>query len=230
LPKQVNVTQKTRSNFFTWRGQFTPQFVDYVLECFAKPGCVIADPFSGSGTVLLEGARRNLRSYGLELNPAAYYMSGFYEATNYDEHYRQLIFNSVQSKAIQIAAEMPDLPLKIDSTDYREQVANILLFARKFLNEMNLKPELILAVNTLFFMENSRQNTLKSAIRKSLECVGNYLLTIPHTVADIKTFHGDARLFHKIVPKKINLIITSPPYINVFNYHQNYRAIMELLN
>ena len=73
---RLNVTQKTRSNFFTWRGQFTPQFVDYVLECFAKPGCVIADPFSGSGTVLLEGARRNLRSYGLELNPAAYYMSG----------------------------------------------------------------------------------------------------------------------------------------------------------
>jgi hypothetical protein len=25
------------------------------------------------------------------------------------------------------------------------------------------------------------------------------------------------------------LIVTSPPYINVFNYHQNHRAILELL-
>ncbi|OQY56938.1 MAG: hypothetical protein DRR08_04130 [Candidatus Parabeggiatoa sp. nov. 2] len=26
------------------------------------------------------------------------------------------------------------------------------------------------------------------------------------------------------------MIFTSPPYINVFNYHQNYRAIIESLN
>ena len=27
----------------------------------------------------------------------------------------------------------------------------------------------------------------------------------------------------------VDLVITSPPYINVFNYHQNYRAILEVL-
>jgi tRNA1(Val) A37 N6-methylase TrmN6 len=27
----------------------------------------------------------------------------------------------------------------------------------------------------------------------------------------------------------VDLIVTSPPYINVFNYHQNHRALMEMV-
>jgi hypothetical protein len=39
----------------------------------------------------------------------------------------------------------------------------------------------------------------------------------------------DARLVHRYVRAEAELIVTSPPYINVFNYHQNHRAILELL-
>lgn len=38
----------------------------------------------------------------------------------------------------------------------------------------------------------------------------------------------DARQM-SIAADTIDAIITSPPYINVFNYHQNYRAATELL-
>jgi SAM-dependent methyltransferase len=41
-------------------------------------------------------------------------------------------------------------------------------------------------------------------------------------------FHCDARKL-PLDPSSIDLIVTSPPYINVFNYHQNYRPAMELL-
>lgn len=44
------------------------------MDTFAKEGCVIADPFSGSGTVLLESAKRGYSCIGLDINPSAYYV------------------------------------------------------------------------------------------------------------------------------------------------------------
>ena len=52
--EKLDVINKTRSNIFDWRGQFTPELIEYLLSVFSKPGDVVADPFSGSGTVLLE--------------------------------------------------------------------------------------------------------------------------------------------------------------------------------
>jgi len=51
---KLNVVQKTRSHPFYWRGQFTPELVEYFLDIHADSNSLIADPFSGSGTVLLE--------------------------------------------------------------------------------------------------------------------------------------------------------------------------------
>ncbi len=80
--EKLDVAVKKRSNLFNWRGQFTPEFVEYVLQSFSKTGDYILDPFSGSGTVLLESAKLNLRAIGFEINPAAYAMSKFFTFCN----------------------------------------------------------------------------------------------------------------------------------------------------
>ena len=61
---KLNVSQKLRSNMFDWRGQFTPEFVEYLLDEYSKPGFTIADTFLGSGTVLLESIRKGLNCVG----------------------------------------------------------------------------------------------------------------------------------------------------------------------
>jgi len=33
---KLNVTSKSRSNIFNWRGQFTPEFVEYIINTFAR--------------------------------------------------------------------------------------------------------------------------------------------------------------------------------------------------
>jgi hypothetical protein len=76
---KLNVVQKTRSHPFYWRGQFTPELVEYFLDIHADSNSLIADPFSGSGTVLLESLKKNLDVVGCEVNPAAYAMSKFFE-------------------------------------------------------------------------------------------------------------------------------------------------------
>lgn len=50
---------------------------------------------------------------------------------------------------------------------------------------------------------------------------------MPYSTVSIKACLGDARNIAKISNQKIDLIVSSPPYINVFNYHQNYRGIIE---
>lgn len=79
---KLDVLNKRRSNLFNWRGQFTPEFVEYVLQTFTKHGDFVLDPFSGSGTVLQEAARLDLKATGIEINPAAYAMSKFFTFCN----------------------------------------------------------------------------------------------------------------------------------------------------
>lgn len=86
---ELNITVKRRINPFTWNGQFSPLFVECMLEKFTTPSSVIIDPFAGSGTVLYESARLGRSAIGMELNPSAYFMSKFYENCNLTEETRK---------------------------------------------------------------------------------------------------------------------------------------------
>ena len=48
--QRLDVTNKTRSNIFGWRGQFTPEFVEYLLDETETGTGLVVDPFCGSGT------------------------------------------------------------------------------------------------------------------------------------------------------------------------------------
>ncbi len=55
LDSNVNIAEKTRSNLFRWRGQFSPQLVEQLLLAYSSIDDVVFDPFLGSGTVLFPG-------------------------------------------------------------------------------------------------------------------------------------------------------------------------------
>ena len=54
------------------------------------------------------------------------------------------------------------------------------------------------------------------------------VLSLPFSTHGIEAIHSDARNI-PLTDSSVNLVITSPPYINVHNYHQQYRASMESL-
>lgn len=51
---ELDIDNKTRSNFFAWNGQFSPQFIEALLSHYAHDGDVVIDPFAGSGTTLCD--------------------------------------------------------------------------------------------------------------------------------------------------------------------------------
>jgi hypothetical protein len=227
--QKLDVTNKTRSNIFGWRGQFTPEFVAYLLdEANGSTGLVI-DPFCGSGTVLQECAIRNRAAHGFEINPAAYAMSRFFTLARLSHDERMALANRVERLFRGTTSEFVDLPLFNPVEDYRSRASNLLDLGREVFSRTESKSETLLALLTLFETEGCRVPNLNQAIFTALGRVKRHLLALTNSTATLEASLCDARLVHRYVRAEAELIVTSPPYINVFNYHQNHRAILELL-
>ncbi len=229
LQHKLDVTDKSRSNLFSWRAQFTPQFVDYILDNIAQEGQIVIDPFAGSGTVLQECSAKDLSCHGFEINPAAYAMSKFFSFANCSEIERLQILSPLEYKIKHLTEPFQDLPLFKRSVDYRESYKNLLDFTELLFSEISDKRERILALNTIFVAESGQKNGLVKTVTSSFEYIKQSTLALPYTDCEITAHLADARSVDRFCLSIADLIITSPPYINVFNYHQNHRAILERL-
>lgn len=228
---KLNVITKSRTNHFNWRGQFTPDFVDYLLDEFASDGCVIADPFAGSGTVICESMGRGLNCVGFEINPAAYYMTNFYRIAllpiSSREHLIDDVKNVLNSTLSQFDADAPVFTL---SQSYRESYKNLLFFAKN-INKKHDDLIRTFLLNLIFLSEKDKKLSLQCSVWKNFNYLSSLAISFPYTPnSNIKLHLSDSRMIGDEYNNVIDIIITSPPYINVFNYHQNYRGIIECLS
>lgn len=226
---KLNVKEKQRANLFAWRGQFTPQFVDYILDSFSRKGFTVIDPFSGSGTVLQACASRGLSGYGYEINPAACAMSKFFTLSNKCPKEREVIIGDLQEKIYDLMHSFGGLPLFKNCREYRSRFENLIDFSRALFALISNRDEKTIALNVIFSAENRKANDLNSAVMSSFGFMKHATLSLPFTNTPIRALLADARRLSENVRTKANFIFTSPPYINVFNYHQNHRAVMEIL-
>lgn len=224
---KLDVVNKQRSNYFNWKGQFTPEFVEYLLECYASDNSIIADPFSGSGTVLSEAIRKNLVCIGYEVNPSAFFMSKFYEYAMYTQDERRKLFDEFRQTIGLYVNKMPkNLMVYVDSPDYRVSYANLLDFATYAAK--NIDSKLVpLIINVLFLCEKDKKMGLKDSLIRNIVYMRDLFFSLPYTTKSVIANLGDARSLGLKYKNLVDLVITSPPYINVFNYHQNYRGIVE---
>jgi len=227
---KLNVDHKSISNPFFWRGQFTPELIGYFLDFHAKPNFLVADPFSGSGTVLLECKKRGLDAIGCEINPSAYAMSKFFEisALSFSEkwHFCQKILQAIPTG---LSLNCPLYQKAYASNDHLAY-QHLIQFAKKLFDTHLSKHELVFILNILFKMENYKKLTIEQAWHKAYDEISSFLFLLPENQAKISARLCDARNLCQSIERQIDLIITSPPYINVFNYHQNHRFIMEMLD
>jgi hypothetical protein len=221
LPSSLlNIEEKNRSNLFAWRGQFSPQLVECLLHAYCLPGSVVLDPFAGSGTVLYEAAAMSLPAYGFEINPAAWSFSKLYEFTNTDIEARRRVLSELRRR---IEDEFP-----------------IILFA-----EDNLEPEVVeskiisigssisdhgkILCNALVVLLDVYHKLMTNGfVQAQFHSLAEMVSQLPFSDKPVKADLQDARAL-PLEPESVDFALTSPPYINVFNYHQNYRRSVELL-
>lgn len=208
---ELNIENKTRSNLFNWNGQFSPQFIEALLNKYAEKGMIVIDPFLGSGTVLSECARKGLRAYGTELNASAYYMAKTYEVSNLPFDVRQMIIDSIDRD---IAC--------IKSNDM------ILSSLKKIISETQ-NPSIKNILSTLIIVMDIYNNDVTiELLMAKWEWLKHLIKDLPYSNCRIRAEQGDARKM-SLPDSTADLLITSPPYINVLNYHQKYRSSVEAL-
>ena len=209
--RDLNIEIKERSNLFKWRGQFSPQFIETLLNNYAKEDDIIFDPFLGSGTILYEACRKNISAFGTELNVSAFYMSKIYEISNMPFSERVLLVSELENILKNITLNEDIIPSIIDYiSSHSESVStNIMCTLVIILDVFNNQ----LSLDIL----NKKWKELKSRI-----------MGIPYSSKKIFAIRGDARNT-SFPDDSATCLITSPPYINVFNYHQKYRRSVEIL-
>ncbi|MEW6381646.1 MAG: DNA methyltransferase [bacterium] len=218
----LDIKNKIRSNPLHWNGQFSPQLIEVLLNRYATSETLLFDPFLGSGTILLEAGLLGIEAYGTEINPAAVLLAQTYHFINVPGNIRSLYLE------------------KVSSLIRRE-------FIKKFPLFQNVRIEMIKSrlIDLLSSIEDARQHNLFETLIVLLDFykqdlsveklfkmwnkITELVLRLPFSEKPIKVFHADSRKT-PLADSSVDLVITSPPYINVFNYHQQYRASVESLN
>ncbi len=214
LPESiVNIDEKERSNLFAWRGQFSPQLVESLILNYGCSDSVVYDPFLGSGTILHEANLQGLPAFGCEINPAALAFAKVYELSTNDIELNRQALSHIEKSIAEF----------LDGTAELEQLHQTLLSQLQETDSEQVGVILSALITVLDF--EVKTLTLKRLLT-TWESLRQIVYGLKHSEGPIRAFHADAR--KSPLPKdSVDLVVTSPPYINVFNYHQNYRKSVE---
>lgn len=222
---RLNIDEKVRSNLFPWIGQFSPQLVHELLKTYGATGDFVIDPFMGSGTVLVEAAGLRQRAFGSEINPAAYKMAQVYALVNEPADVRRSALERV-SAALYDAFEGPSLFSKSDHGDHQACPRDRLLGVWEQQEECSAASRLVETLVVLldvYKVDLSPQKILAMWRKLCLK-----IIELPFSAEPVELSNCDARSL-PLGDGMVDLVVTSPPYINVFNYHQQYRASVEAM-
>ena len=213
IPQDIlNIDIKTRTNPFSWNGQFSPQFIEALLEKYSQKDSYVIDPFAGSGTTLYECARKRLMVYGAEINASAFYMAKIYESASLAPQEKSSVLDEIDSLIFCLSMNSGDILGEL---------------VREINNRRNTFYADVLSA-LVVMMDIFRNEITAGLLLEKWKILAGIAAGIPHSDNPVKIERCDAR-FLTLEDNTADLLITSPPYINVFNYHQKYRRSVEAL-
>ena len=222
---RLNIAVKDRANLFPWNGQFSPQLIEAILRTYARPDDLVLDPFLGSGTVLCEAGRLGLPCFGVEINPAAFKMARTYRFLNASPDEREGAFDEIGASLQDV---IPDsLPIfrgaapEVGSAELQRAVVALS-------SNPSSEWSAILLDALIILLDFYKEDSTATRVFATWEKLKATVAVLPSSRAPVGLANTDARSL-PLAPSVVDLVVTSPPYINVFNYHQQYRASAEAL-
>ena len=233
-------------------GKFVPQLAEVFLRRYASPGQLVWDPFAGSGTTLVEANAFGARAAGCDVSAFNCLLmrakTGAYDPA-------LLIGDVVRLSEREPAKEAPSgsrylrrwfaprsltelsaFRERIDGTAYPElwevvlsRSARSARLARH--DDLDFPAE---PVAGEYFCHKHRRvcrpvgeadKFLRRYVRDAVQRVQEF--ADARSDADVSVLHGDARVLDP--PGPVDLVLTSPPYPGLIDYHEQHAYAYELL-
>lgn len=241
-------------NFHSYPAKFVPQIPEIVIEKLSKPGDIILDPFCGSGTTLVEAKLLGRNSVGFDINPIAILITKS-KTTILNE----LQFAKVRKNVIKIQKtfnshstnkskkyEIPHI-LNVDLW-FQKNVQTELAIIKKIIElekDMNVRDFMLTAFSAIITsVSNQISDTKYASTNKNIkdgQTVKKFTQKIDNMIERLREFSYQTKNTDAIVhncsvvsikpikKESIDLIITSPPYANTYDYYLYHRHRMEWL-
>ncbi|WP_297508783.1 DNA methyltransferase [Thermococcus sp.] len=199
----------------------------------------VLDPFAGTGTTILAAEELGIRAYGIEAHPfigkiATIKLSWKDVNINNLNTLAMKVLNAAKSKKWELV-EYPSLIRRMYPTNVLEDL-NSLRLAWQFYNDDSPESKIIWLAITAILRQTSNKGTAPWQYvlpnKKKKTYLSPYLAfqkQISIMIQDIEYFQknarptgaliqDDIRYTHKIPSNSVDLIITSPPYANNYDY------------
>lgn len=235
-------TQEHLHSIHPYPARFIPQIPRKAILENTQPGDVVLDPFCGGGTTLLESILLGRPAIGVDNNDVASLVSKAKVATYTSDDIEELqrFHNSLEAKMRMIASGVSVPEYKNRDYWFSEQ-ALVELGRLKYLIEELREPARTLAL-TLFsaivvrasyqdsdtrYAKVQKQYTAGSALTWFQQRLSStitelkLLANLPRASAQVH--HADAREMSFLASSSIDFIVTSPPYLNAYDYHKYHR-------
>ena len=248
----MNTVELPRHRWYYYKEGFSPYIVENAIEQVeVRPNDLIIDPFNGSGTTTLTSSVKGYKSLGIEVNPFTAFLSEV-KGKNIDliefGRWEETIYNQVEQGADSDLIRFSTFSEKegLDKWLFNDDVLKS--FEGGWLATSSIPSYNIRKIFRLGLISSAMDNCNATKDGKCLRYRGSwkqynyskesYLNTLRSCFSKIKEdlistpivgkstiIHGDSReiLSSNTFNDKFKLCITSPPYLNTFDYTDIYR-------
>jgi DNA modification methylase len=239
-----NEAQELTHGFHGYAARFHPLLVRHLLDG-TSAGQTLLDPFVGSGTTLVEGVTRGLRTLGVDVNPLAVALSRL-KATPWPLQRRMPLLDAARSAAERSSDRVTRRARsRTSGTEYDDpqryapHVFRELVGLREELDsepDQTLSEPLALILSSIVVKVSRRTSATRDAptersigkglptrlfLRRAEELVARMADLAAHVPAgtpppDVRL--GDARALKHIKSGSVDRVVTSPPYLGTYDY------------
>lgn len=238
--------EKTQSHLHAlhpYPARFIPQIPRKAILTWSKPGDTILDPFCGGGTTLLESILLHRNAIGVDNNAVACLIS-LAKTANYsvdDVKELQKFLLMVPSLTDPNSSSEVSIP-QYKNMDYWFAPDAILDLGRLRWNIEQLSNRCRMLAMTVFssiivrvsyqdsdtrysrqYYDYVQGTAIRMFERKLSDIIQRLGEIIAVPKAQCKVLQGDTRRLTELPEESVDLIVTSPPYLNAYDYHKYHR-------
>lgn len=224
--------------------KFPPQLPHSILEEFGKPGDVVFDPFCGSGTTLVEARLLGYDAIGVDVNGLSTLLSKVKATPLTDDEIKQAksFIAAITDDELSWQFNRPSIVVKeIEGRDhwFQYNVAEEITFILQRIDDIeskNVQDFFKIVLSSIIVRVSNQESDTRFAAKNKdipdnftlalfIKRSGEYLKRIVKFSKEVvknttlKIYNADSRCLTMIPSESVDIIITSPPYANTYDYY-----------